>query len=194
MRIVIVGGFLGSGKTTLVRGLIQALSDQGAGPIAVLENEVGREGLDGQLLSRTQVQVTRLYGGCLCCQYAGNLLPAVEEIRAKADPAFLLLELTGLAMLPGVLDVFRQAGTDDSLIPICVADASRWDRLRLSTGEMLFQQAQGARAILLNKLDAVSDAQGIEAQLRQHIPGAAIFSGCLKEGLPDGLVDLLTQT
>jgi G3E family GTPase len=59
---------------------------------------------------------------------------------------------------------------------------------------MLFQQAQGARAILLNKLDAVSDAQGIEAQLRQHIPGAAIFSGCLKEGLPDGLVDLLTQT
>jgi G3E family GTPase len=93
-----------------------------------------------------------------------------------------------------VLEVFQDAGTDDPLIPICVADASRWNRLRLSTGEMLFQQAQGARAVLLNKLDAAPDIQGVEAQLRQHIPEALIFSGCLKEGLPDGLVDLLTQT
>jgi G3E family GTPase len=96
-------------------------------------------------------------------------------------------------MLPGVLEVFRDAGTDDPLIPICVADASRWDRLRLSTGEMLFQQAQGARVVLLNKIDAAPDIQGIEAQLRQQIPEAAIFSGCLREGLPDGLLDLLMQ-
>ena len=76
MKILIVCGFLGSGKTTLIRALAEELRQQSDRPIAIIENEAGREGLDARLLAQPQIYVTEIYGGCLCCKYSSNLLPA----------------------------------------------------------------------------------------------------------------------
>lgn len=188
MNVLIVGGFLGSGKTTLVRGLIEALQARAAG-VAIIENEAGRVGLDARLLAQSQVHVTEMYGGCLCCQYSGSLLPAVETIRESFAPEWLIIELTGLALLPGVMEAFHTAAQAYHITGVCVVDASRWDRLRLATGDMLFEQARGASAVFLNKTDAASGTAAIETELGEKLPRAKIFKGSLREGIPTDLLE-----
>lgn len=193
MNVLIVGGFLGSGKTTLVRGLIEALQTRAAGPVAVIENEAGRVGLDAKLLAQSQVHVTEMYGGCLCCQYSGSLLPAVADIRKRIAPEWLIMELTGLALLSGVLEALDAVAETDHITGVCVVDASRWDRLRLATGDMLLEQARGAKVVFLNKTDAAPAAEAMEAELREKLPRADVLKGSLGEGLPADLLNRILQ-
>ena len=191
MKILLIGGFLGSGKTTLIRVLTEQLRQRSERPIAIIENEAGREGLDARLLAQTQIHVTEIYGGCLCCQYAGNLLPAVESLETKYDPEWLIIELTGLALLSGVLEMFQSAGRAGQVTSVCVADATRWDRIRLATGDMLLEQAKGARVVILNKLDIVPATAPMEEELAKKLPQAVVLKAALREGLPSGVLDIL---
>ena len=94
MEVLLITGFLGTGKTTLIRHLLLS-PFPGAGKIAVLVNEFGKIGIDGKLLSGLNVEIIELASGCICCTIKTDFFKAVQEIHQRLRPDFLLVETTG---------------------------------------------------------------------------------------------------
>ena len=95
MQVNLIFGFLGSGKTTLVRHLLEERASSQT--MAVIVNEFGDVGVDGAILEGNNVDMIELTSGCLCCTLKGPLLNAVEELRDKAGVEHTVIEATGLA-------------------------------------------------------------------------------------------------
>lgn len=175
MKILIFSGFLGSGKTTLVKKVIRALTARGQ-TVAIIENEIGKTGIDQALLAEAGIRVTPLFGGCVCCQISGDLLTAVNKIKTDIHPDWIVVELTGLATLTGIIDLFAKYGDPGlPLLTAAVVDASRWEVLFKIAAPLMKQQLQGARAVLLNKVDIKAPTAELLAQLASLAPDAMIL-------------------
>ena len=97
MKVMLVGGFLGSGKTTFIRSLADFLVRQERQRVVILENEVGEIGIDDQYLAMEGFQVREITAGCICCTLTGELTLAVNELAEQWHPDWLVIEATGLA-------------------------------------------------------------------------------------------------
>jgi G3E family GTPase len=178
MEILLVTGFLGAGKTTLIRHLL-ASPPAGLGKLAVLVNEVGKIGLDGALLSGLNVEVVELTSGCICCSIKTDFFRAVQEIHQSHAPSCLIVEPTGVAQPGEILDVLSQPPLKDfcrvrSILTI--VDAGFF-KAKEMLGSFYDRQILGADVILLNKVDLVDEeiARGIESRLEEMNPRAKIF-------------------
>ena len=171
MKVLILGGFLGSGKTSLLLQLAyyitgHALNDKKY-QVVILENEVGEEGIDDKLLRGNGYQVENLFSGCACCTLSGELLSTVSKIEKELQPDWLILETTGLAY-PHLI----QKNLADSMAlssRICiVADASRWERLLVPLHELITGQLINADTVLINKMDLVTPdtLKAVERQIQ----------------------------
>jgi len=178
MRIplIIITGYLGAGKTTLVRRIIPEL-DKRALRGVLIENEIGEINVDGILTADSSIQQIELLGGCVCCSLRGDLFSALGEAIRSYKPDYLLIEASGLAEPAELID----AATAQPLIDqvhitdiVCIADAANL-ALQLKLGELAKLQAKFASAILLNKRDAVREGElePLTAKLREmneHAP------------------------
>jgi G3E family GTPase len=161
MEIIIFGGFLGSGKTTLIQSILHAMVEAGH-TAAIIENEIGEIGIDQALLQRAEVSVTPLFGGCVCCQITGSLIAAIRDIRARIQPDYLIVEMTGLAHMSGIRQQLKQYGEADvPLHTVAVVDGARFLKLCRVMGELMSGQLGGADAVLLNKTDLAPATQEI---------------------------------
>ncbi|MCQ4639277.1 cobalamin biosynthesis protein P47K [Blautia coccoides] len=160
MKVLILGGFLGSGKTTLLLSLARYLVDSSRSgsvyKVVILENEVGREGIDDKLLRGNGFNVENLFNGCACCTLAGELVSAAYEIEKEYDPDWLIVETTGLAY-PGLIQDNLSAGIGMESRVCTVVDVSRWKRLMNAMRELFVGQTERADVILMNKTDLVSE-------------------------------------
>ena len=108
MRVNLLFGFLGSGKTTLARNLLS--TDSRGRKMAVIVNEFGEVGIDGAILEGRKdgeaIDMVELTSGCLCCTLKGSLLTAVEELRRKADVDQVVIEATGVAEPEEMVETF----------------------------------------------------------------------------------------
>jgi G3E family GTPase len=178
MEILLITGFLGTGKTTLIRHLLHSPFPR-AGKIAVLVNEFGKIGIDGKLLSGLNVEIIELASGCICCTIKTDFFKAVREIHERLRPDFLLVETTGIAQPGEILDVLCTPPLMDfcrvrSIITI--VDAGFF-QAREILGPFYARQIQGADILLLNKVDLVEGTrvQEVEGNLREMNPSARIF-------------------
>ncbi|MCQ4745200.1 cobalamin biosynthesis protein P47K [Blautia coccoides] len=160
MKVLILGGFLGSGKTTLLLSLARYLVDSSRSgsvyKVVILENEVGREGIDDKLLRGNGFNVENLFNGCACCTLAGELVSAAYEIEKEYAPDWLIVETTGLAY-PGLIQDNLSAGIGMESRVCTVVDVSRWKRLMNAMRELFVGQTERADVILMNKTDLVSE-------------------------------------
>ena len=160
MNVIILGGFLGSGKTT---SLVQfahylvSISDPGREyKTVILENEVGQNGIDDKFLRDSGFTVNNLFAGCACCTVSGELVVAVDRILREMAPEWLVIETTGIAY-PGLMreNLKGALGLDSH---ICVlADAERWSRLRLPLENLMRGQIECADLVLINKIDLADE-------------------------------------
>jgi G3E family GTPase len=161
MRVNLIFGFLGSGKTTLVRHLLATRPTE---KTAVIVNEFGEVGVDGEILRGKDVDIVELNSGCLCCTLKGSLMMAVEELRAKAGVERIIVEATGVAQ-PGELTETLTDTTMKTAIDIgplvTVVDAARFPKLAAMLGEFYEAQIENADILVLNKVDLV-DAAALE--------------------------------
>lgn len=97
MRIVIIGGFLGSGKTTTLKNLLLQLSEEERRKIVLVINDFGEVGIDASVTRMDGVNPVELVSGCVCCQMSGDLLSRVKEIYHKLAPEIIILEPSGVA-------------------------------------------------------------------------------------------------
>ena len=165
MRATIVYGFLGAGKTTLLRSLVPQLASLES--TALLVNEFGIEGVDQVVLASDDLTVRQLVGGCVCCEVRGDLMVALDEIHRTVRPERLVIEPTGLASPDTLAHVFaspavRSIVQVDSVIT--VLDTTRYALVRDHLGEFFPNQVRHADLVLVNKTDAASEEQRLDAR------------------------------
>jgi G3E family GTPase len=171
-------GFLGSGKTTLMRRII----DERAGrePMAVIVNEFGAVGIDGTLLAGNHVDMIEISSGCLCCTLKGSLVNALEELRDRKGVERVVIEATGVAQPEEMLDVLADpALAGVSIGPmVTVVDVAKFTGLRRVLGGFYTAQVQRADVLLLNKTDLTTPEQ--LARVREDVvalnPRAAVVT------------------
>lgn len=160
MKVLILGGFLGSGKTSLLIQLARYITDSSDSDsiykVVILENEAGKEGIDDKLLRGNGFDVKNLFNGCACCTLSGELVAAAANIEKDYHPDWLVIETTGLAY-PGLIQDNLANGIGMCSRICTVTDASRWNRLRIPMHSLLKGQAERADVILLNKTDLASE-------------------------------------
>ncbi len=180
--VLVVGGFLGSGKTTLVRHLLADAQATGV-RMAVISNEFGELGIDAALLGTGNVQMVELAGGCVCCTLSNELLETLQELRERVDPDRIVIETSGLALpFDTQLHLFRPPVRDWVGDEACVVvvDAERADE----SDPLFAEQVQSADVVVLNKLDLIDDAARLtaEARIRTLAPGAPLI-GCVRSAV-----------
>ena len=156
-KVILIGGFLGSGKTTLLRHILKWPGD--LSKTALLINEFGQVGIDGDLLEGFQTPMVELTNGCICCSIQGDMLKAIEEILDGFHPERLLIEATGVA---DPFDIVRFLSTS-TVAPrlslpkvVTVFDAELWEA-RECFGPLFFNQIKAADLFLFNKIDLLPE-------------------------------------
>lgn len=162
--ITIVTGFLGSGKTTLIKALLEA--GAGGRRIGLVVNEFGAVGLDGAALQRAgAAPMVELAGGCLCCEAGSDFLLAVEEL-SDYNPEQIVVETSGLAEPGAIIRRARGAGLRLDAV-VAVADALNLDAA-LAAAPVAAWQLRAADMLLLSKVDLASPAARAAAEARLH--------------------------
>lgn len=148
----VVSGFLGSGKTTLIRHLMKGpLKDKS---IAIIENEFGEIGIDGELLKGSGTRVREINSGCICCSLSGDFRIALREIKDLYSPEVILIEPSGVARASDIVDVCRTSGP--GIIPgsvITVIDTRKYFSQIRNFREFYRDQVISAGTILLTRTD-----------------------------------------
>ncbi len=170
MDILIVAGFLGSGKTTLVLSVIGSLIDRTDRKVVVIVNDFGTVGIDGSLMTKYGLEVMELASGCVCCTLGPDLLQTVKDIEEKLRPDMILVEPTGVADPQAIIKVLEHYKRNGPIRfqSAVVVDASRFDVILKALGPPMTAQVRAADIIMLNKMDTVPEAElrRMEAVLR----------------------------
>lgn len=219
MNVLIVSGFLGSGKTTVLLELLQNLtaralasaagSASAAGAtgaagsastansavkVALVENEVGDVSIDGDVLAAGGMSVRNLFSGCVCCTLSGELIPTFRDIEQQLNPDWAILETTGIAD-PNAIRETLQKYLPYPVTTLIVVDAARWLRIRKPLEMLLNTQVSGADIALINKCDIAEEESiaAAEEDIRAINPTARTLRTCRTEPLPQELYDLLAS-
>ena len=190
MKILILGGFLGSGKTTallrLARWMVTSTVSDKENKVIILENEVGEVGIDDAYLRSGGLTVNNLFSGCACCTVSGELVSAAIRIQKEYDPDWLVVETTGIAYPRNMQENLKYALGMDARIVILV-DAARWNRLLIPMNALLRGQIEGSDAVLINKTDLVDSAvlDKIQSDILGFEPRAVILKISALQEVPD---------
>lgn len=178
MKVNLVFGFLGSGKTTLVKHLLAQVGTREK--TAVIVNEFGEVGVDGDILRGQDIDVVELNSGCLCCVLKGSLLLAVEELRDKAKVERVIVEATGVAQPAELLESLVESSVNHRLQIgplVTVVDCAKFSRLEGMLGDFYLDQIESADIVLANKLDLATPEQLSDAtrRIREINPDAQLL-------------------
>ena len=193
MKVIILGGFLGSGKTTFLLQFAPFLATySNKDPsVVILENEISMTDVDTKLLKSRNLTVRNIAAGCICCTSSASLPISVEMIWKEYDPEYLIIEATGMAYP----DTIAQTIEEENHLPVTVAilaDASRWQRLNRAMPDFVQGQLKRADAVFLNKTDMVE--QGIVDQIYANLAQtvkAPIFPIRAKESIDPNTLNYL---
>lgn len=168
-KVLVLSGFLGSGKTTVLVRLIEHLrAERGDGyKIAIIENEIGSASVDSNVIQDAGYSVTELLSGCVCCTLIGQLVPALEKLSEELGPELIILEATGVASPESMRDNIARYGGNAVRVATLV-DASRWERIKVALAMLLQSQLEPADVICINKTDLVDadEVERVEAGVR----------------------------
>ncbi|NLO48332.1 MAG: GTP-binding protein [Clostridiales bacterium] len=179
MRILLLGGFLGSGKTSillqLAKHIISKEGKSGSTTVMIIENEIGDVSVDDKLLISQGLAVRDLFSGCACCTSGGDLLMDIQKIKDEINPKWIIIEATGVAYPRQIKESIEMYFHIPVKI-LCVADAKRWKRLRRAMSQLIEAQLELADCILLNKVDLVSEeeADAVLADIRTFNENAVL--------------------
>ena len=179
-KIDIVSGFLGAGKTTLIKKLLaEAFSGE---KLVLIENEFGEISIDGGFLKESGVHISEMSSGCICCSLVGDFGKALVDVQKQFDPDRILIEPSGVGKLSDVILAVENTVKDVPEMKlnsfVTVADASKVKVYMKNFGEFYNNQIETAGTIILSRTQKVSPEklQAAAALLREKNPDAAIIT------------------
>ncbi len=156
-KIDVFSGFLGAGKTTLIRKLLkEAYAGQ---KVVLIENEFGEIGIDGGFLKEAGVQVTEMNSGCICCSLVGDFEKALGEVLSRFEPDRILIEPSGVGKLSDVVGAIRGVLSDSVTLGslVTIADATKCKIYMKNFGEFYNDQIEHAGAIVLSRTGGMNE-------------------------------------
>lgn len=170
MRIELIFGFLGSGKTTLARRILEEWGPKER--LALIVNEFGDVGVDGQILEGNGIDVVELSSGCLCCTLRGSLLNAIEELARRQPLDHIVIEATGVAEPDELVQTFSDPSFHAryEIGPMTtVVDVAKFSKIRTILGPFYEGQIMQADILVLNKVDLADNAtiELVRSEVRQ---------------------------
>ena len=166
MQLIVISGFLGSGKTTLLLKLAQAFVDQGR-KVAIIENEIGKTGVDGEFLKAEGLSVREIYAGCVCCSLRHDLIHTLLELEREVKPDIVFLEPSGVAGPKQIQHCLCGYGGEiEKQTFVVVADAQRLPIIRDFSIPLIHDGLEIADLVAINKSDLVSNSQLYELERR----------------------------
>ena len=193
MKILLLGGFLGSGKTSVLLPLAKYMvehSTYSGTRVAIIENEIGDVSIDGITLRNAGRSVQELFSGCICCTLGTELIDGLIDLERDSNPEWVVIEATGVACPGAVVETLHEFLPQIEEIRTAVlCDAERLQVLLRAISTIAPQQVKDAQVLLLNKIDLVSEEKLLEdeAVLRENNPDAPIFRICAKNGIDDAV-------
>jgi G3E family GTPase len=162
VRLLMISGFLGSGKTTLLLEIARRMV-AGSQKIAIIENEVGEVGIDGQYLRREGLEVQEMFGGCVCCTLSVDLVTTLKKLDRLFQPETVILEATGIARPGDIVPTVRQyASMVDEIQVLILVDGPRYEMLLEVMTPLVTAQIGAADVVAINKIDEMDEA-GIDS-------------------------------
>lgn len=168
IKIDIFSGFLGAGKTTLIKKLIKEVY-QGE-QVVLIENEFGEIGVDGGFLQDAGIRITEMNSGCICCTLVGDFAKALKEVAAKYSPDRIVIEPSGVGKLSDVIRAVQQADVEGAqLNAFCtVVDAKKCKMYLKNFGEFFLDQVEHASCIVLSHTSDEAKVEEAVKLLREH--------------------------
>ena len=178
-KIDIISGFLGAGKTTLIKKLLgEALKGQ---QVVLIENEFGEIGIDGGFLKDAGVNITEMNSGCICCSLVGDFGTALKDVITKFNPDRIIIEPSGVGKLSDVIKAVQGVAEDapielNSLVT--VADANKCKMYMKNFGEFYNNQVESAHTIVLSRTQNMKQdkLEACVAMIREHNKEAAVIT------------------
>jgi G3E family GTPase len=159
LKLLVIAGFLGSGKTTLILSLAGKLMEKNK-RVVIIENEAGEVGVDGEYLKKSGLLVQELYTGCVCCQLAGDLISTLARVEEQFQPDIAMVEPSGIARLGSLLNVLRGYGGGlDGIRVLSLIDIRRFDTLMQVVSPLITSHVEDADLVAINKVDDVPQEQ-----------------------------------
>ncbi len=156
-KIDIFSGFLGAGKTTLIKKLInEAYKGE---KLVLIENEFGEIGIDGGFLKDAGIEITEMNSGCICCSLVGDFGEALKKVLEQYSPDRILIEPSGVGKLSDVIRAVQNIGSDDIVLNgfTTVVDANKCKIYMKNFGEFFNDQIENASSIILSHTDNISE-------------------------------------
>ena len=177
-KIDIFSGFLGAGKTTLIKKL---LKEAYAGEkLVLIENEFGEIGIDGGFMQDAGIEVTEMNSGCICCSLVGDFGKALAKVLDEYHPDRILIEPSGVGKLSDIIRAVQNVSADDVILNgfTTVADVKKCKMYMKNFGEFFNDQIENAGCIVLSHTQSVSEEKIAEtvSLLREHNPTATVVT------------------
>ena len=179
-KIDIISGFLGAGKTTLIKKLLkEALNGT---KVVLIENEFGEIGIDGGFLKESGIEITEMNSGCICCSLVGDFETSLKEVMDTYAPERILIEPSGVGKLSDVMRAIQNiADTDDNMelnSAVTVVDVSKAKVYIKNFGEFFINQIENAGTVILSRTDKADQKKIEEAVklIRSHNEKATIIT------------------
>ena len=178
-RIDVVSGFLGAGKTTLIKKLLKDAVN--AEKTVLIENEFGEIGIDGGFLEESGIEIKEMNSGCICCSLVGDFGTSLKEVINTYSPERILIEPSGVGKLSDVLKAIERVATDlDVKInsAVAVVDASKAKMYSKNFGEFFVNQIEYAGTVILSRTDTASAEKIADAVaiVKEHNPKATVIT------------------
>ena len=159
-KVDIISGFLGAGKTTLIKKLLKDVyANQ---QVVLIENEFGEIGIDGGFLKEAGINITEMNSGCICCSLVGDFGKALKEVTEKYHPDRIIIEPSGVGKLSDVRKAVEDAAEAAHLEVnslITVANAAKIKMYMRTFGEFSNNQVENAGAIILSRTQSIADGR-----------------------------------
>ena len=177
-KIDIFSGFLGAGKTTLIKKLVK---EAYAGEkVVLIENEFGEIGIDGGFLQEAGINITEMNSGCICCSLVGDFSKALKQVSAQYAPDRIVIEPSGVGKLSDVIKAVANAGLENATLnAFCtVVDATKCKMYLKNFGEFFGDQVENASCIILSHTDKTTEEKLATAVslLRERNPNATFVT------------------
>ncbi len=170
MDLLLISGFLGSGKTTMVLSTIERIIQRKHKKVVIIVNDFGQIGIDGKVMEKFGLEVREMPSGCICCTLGTDLLTTLRDVEEGFNPDLVIIEPTGVADPEAIHETLKlYTGSPIGTVRIVIiVDAVRYPVIVKALERPLKNQLKAADVIIINKLDQVDEAaiRSIEQSIR----------------------------
>ncbi len=195
-KIDIISGFLGAGKTTFIKKLLQeAIAGE---QVVLIENEFGEIGIDGGFLKDSGIEIREMNSGCICCSLVGDFGTSLEEVLTRYQPDRVIIEPSGVGKLSDVMNAVRDVAKNLDVklnSAVTIVDAAKCKMYMKNFGEFFNNQVENAGTIVLSRTD-VADAKKVQQDvelLRGHNAEATIVTTPIEQLSGSQLLELIEK-